>query len=435
MSGSFKLLSTKRFLPLFIAQFLGAFNDNVFKNAMVILLTYRAAETLRPDLLVPLAAGLFILPFFIFSAMAGQLADKYEKAKLVRLIKLYELPCMLLGAYGFYLGDPFVLLFGLFLLGTQAAFFGPVKYGILPELLPEDELIGGNGLVEAGTFLAILIGTIAGGLYILGENGVLIVSALMTGISLIGWAVSFAIPIGEPAAPEIKVGWNIVTETWGIMKFARIRDDVFLCIIGISWFWLIGATFLSQFPVYTKDYLHADETVVTLFLTIFSLGIGIGSVLCSLLMRGRIHGSYVPWGALGMTIFMFIVYLASSDYSIDREAPMQSFVPFIESARNLPILIGLLSLAVCGGIYIVPLYAIMQARTDKSHRARVVASNNVMNAFFMVLSSLLIIAMLAMHFTVLDVFLTVALVNLPVAWLVRRLVKDQQLKQKERGYV
>lgn len=435
MPRSFTLLTTKRFLPMFIAQFLGAFNDNVFKNAMVILLTYRAAETLRPDLLVPLAAGLFILPFFLFSAMAGQLADKYEKARLVRLIKLYELPCMLLGTYGFYTGEPLVLLFGLFLLGTQAAFFGPVKYGILPELLPEDELIGGNGLVEAGTFLAILIGTMVGGLYILGENGVWIISSLMVGISLIGWAVSFMIPHGVPAAPDIKIGWNMVTETWAIMKFARIREDVFLCIIGISWFWLIGATFLSQFPVYTKDYLHADETVVTLFLTLFSLGIGIGSILCSLLMRGRIHGGYVPWGALGMTVFTFIVYLSSSGYSIDREAPMQSVAQFIESTQNYPILVSLLLLAVCGGIYIVPLYAIMQARTDKSHRARVIASNNVMNALFMVLSSLLIIAMLAMHFTVLDVFITIAIINLPVAWLVRRLVKEQQSKQKERGYV
>lgn len=432
MSNSgLSLLGTRRFLPLFVAQFLGAFNDNVFKNAMVILLTYKAIGSIPADQLVAIAAGLFILPFFLFSAIAGQLADKYEKTRMIRWIKLAELPCMIFGALSFVMGSEYMMLAALFLLGVQATFFGPLKYGVLPEILPENELLGGNGLVEAGTFLAILIGTIAGGLLILQPGGITYVSLLMVGASLIGWAASFYLPRCTESDPSIKVGWNIVKETWVLMNYARIREDVFLCIIGISWFWLIGATFLAQFPVYTKEFLHADETVVTLFLTVFSLGIAIGSVLCNKLMKGRIHGSFVPYGALGMTFFIFIVYFTSSAYQVDTTEPLQGFMPFLTNLHNLPILFSLLMLAICGGIFIVPLYAIMQSRTDKSYRARVVASNNVMNALFMVLSSVATLLMLKLNFTVLDVFLAIAVVNLPVTFLVRKLVVDQQAKQKQ----
>lgn len=432
-SSGLSLLGTKRFLPLFVAQFLGAFNDNVFKNALVILLTYKAIGTIPADKLVAIAAGLFILPFFLFSAIAGQLADKYEKTTMIRWIKMAELPCMIFGAASFMIGNEYIMLAALFLLGVQATFFGPLKYGVLPEILPEHELLGGNGLVEAGTFLAILIGTIAGGLLILQPSGITMVSVLMVTASLTGWAASLYLPRGKAADPTIKVGFNIVKETWGIMKFARVREDVFLCIIGISWFWLIGATFLAQFPVYTKEFLHADETVVTLFLTIFSLGIAIGSVLCNKLMKGRIHGSFVPYGSLGMTFFIFIVFFTSRNYSFDPEAPMQGFAAFLTNMHNLPILISLLALAICGGIFIVPLYAIMQSRTDPSYRARVVASNNVMNALFMVLSSVLTLIMLHFNFTVLDVFLAIGLINLPVTMLVRKLVVNQQAKQKQKA--
>ncbi|MFO1242459.1 MAG: MFS transporter [Rickettsiales bacterium] len=433
MSTGLSLLTKRRFLPLFVAQFLGAFNDNVFKNAMVILLTFHGLSSMPNEKLLALAAGLFILPFFLFSAMAGQIADKYDKARMIRIIRFTELPCMVFGSVSFFTGNEWVMLAALFFLGIQATFFGPIKYGVLPEILPEDELLGGNGLVEAGTFLAILIGTITGGLLILRENGMIIVSLVMVSASLISWGASYFLPRGTAADPELKIGWNIASETWKLMKYARVREDVFLCIIGISWFWLIGATFLAQFPAYIKDFLHADETVVTLFLTIFSLGIGIGSILCNALMKGRIHGSYVPYGSLGMTLFIFIIYFASRAYDMDPAAPLQNFMGFLTNPENFPILISMLLLAISGGIFIVPLYAIMQSRTEKAYRSRVVASNNVINALFMVLSSVLTYIMSHLDFTLLDVFLTIGVVNVPVTWLIRKLVVDQQAKQKAQG--
>lgn len=307
------LFGSRRFMPLFITQALGALNDNIFKNALVLLVVYRISEQagINGQILVTIAAGVFILPFFLFSATAGQIADKYEKSKIIRWIKAFEIGIMVLGSYALWLNDPYYLIGVLFLMGSQSAFFGPVKYSILPTHLGEDELISGNALIEAGTFLAILLGTIAGSLLILKENGETIVSLTVIAIAALGLVASFFIPKAVAPAPDLKINLNIVSETWNIIRKSAERRDIFLSILGISWFWLVGATFLSQFPAFAKDLVFGDETVVTLFLATFSIGIGIGSLVCNKLLNGEVSAKYVPLGALGISLFIFDLYLAT----------------------------------------------------------------------------------------------------------------------------
>ncbi len=423
------LLRSKRFLPLFLTQFLGAANDNVFKNALVILIVYRIAEQaqVHGQLLVTLAAGLFILPFFLFSATAGQLADKFEKGRLIRLIKASEIVIMGMGAVGFATANLWFLLTVLFLMGTQSTFFGPLKYAILPDHLREDELIGGNALVEAGTFLAILFGTIAGGVMILTQNGVPLISGTVLALALAGWAASLFIPHAAPKVPDLSINWNFLSETRAIIRHAAHRRDVFLSILGISWFWLVGATFLAQFPTYAKDVLGANEQIVTLFLTVFSVGIGIGSLLCGRLLDGEINAKYVPYAALGMSLFSLDLYL-SSNHSVTLAPTLAGLSAFLDYPANWRVMVDLLLIAVCGGIYIVPLYAIVQARSDEDHRARTIASNNVINALFMVISALGTMTMFAAGFTVTDVFLAIAIANAVVAVYIVRLLPHEVLK-------
>ncbi len=407
------LLKTKRFLPLFITQFLGAFNDNVFKNALVILITYTVAEqsALSPQIMITMAAGIFILPFFLFSATAGQLADKHDKAKLIRIIKFVEILLMLGAATGFYLQQVNLLMLVLFLMGTQSAFFGPLKYGILPDQLNENELIGGNALIGTGTFVSILLGTICGGLLIMADNGGLIISGLIIAIALIGWLSSLLIPPTQAADNTITVNYNFFTETHRIIGHIRQNPVVFRAILGISWFWLFGATFLSQFPTFGKNIIGGNEQVVTLFLAIFSIGIGIGSLLCNRLLKGEVAATYVPLGILGMTIFTIDLYFASSRIVAGNAETLIGVAVFLESWANWRVLIDLLGIAVSGGIYIVPLYAIVQDRTAAAYRSRTIAGNNIMNALFMVVSAVTISLMLAHTFTVTEIFLTIAIVN------------------------
>jgi acyl-[acyl-carrier-protein]-phospholipid O-acyltransferase / long-chain-fatty-acid--[acyl-carrier-protein] ligase len=407
------LLKTKRFLPLFITQFLGAFNDNVFKNALVILITYTVAEqsALSPQIMVTMAAGIFILPFFLFSATAGQLADKHDKAKLIRIIKFVEILLMAGAATGFYLQQVNLLMLILFLMGTQSAFFGPLKYGILPDQLNENELIGGNALIGTGTFLSILLGTICGGLLILADNGTLIISVMVIALALIGWISSLLIPPTQAADSAIIVNYNFFTETHRIIQHIRQNPVIFRAVLGISWFWLFGATFLSQFPTFGKDIIGGNEQVVTLFLAVFSIGIGIGSLLCNRLLKGEVAATYVPLGILGMTIFTIDLYFASSRIIAGNAEALIGVMIFLESWANWRVLIDLLGIAVCGGIYIVPLYAIIQDRTAAAYRSRTIAGNNIMNALFMVVSALVISMMLAHEFTVTEVFLTIAVFN------------------------
>lgn len=407
------LLSSRRFLPLFITQFFGAFNDNLLKNALVMLVTYRLSVQSgeNAQLLVTLAAGLFILPFFLFSATAGQLADKYDRAKLSRIVKQVEIVLMAFAAIGFFIQGTYFLLFVLFCMGAQATFFGPIKYALLPQHLREDELLLGNAYIESGTFLAILLGTIIGGLLILQPGGDYWVSGAMLLFAGLGYLSSRAIPPAPAPDPALRVNRNIWQETWRIVAFSRQDKAVFLCIIGISWFWLIGATFLSQFPGYARDIIHSDETVVTLFLTVFSVGIGIGSMLCNKLLGGHIRTTYVPWAAFGITLFGLDLYFASGHTAHAAAGSLMDAWHFIAEPTSWRILFDLGFIAICGGIYIVPLYAIMQHRSSVEHRARIIAANNVINALFMVASALLTLLMLALSCTIPQVFLAMALAN------------------------
>ncbi len=414
--NQFHLLATRRFLPLFATQALGALNDNLFKNALIVLIIFRIAEQagLNGQVLVTAAAGIFILPFFLFSATAGQLADKFEKSTMIRWIKTAEVVIMGLGAASFWFADVYLMIFVLFLMGVQSAFFGPVKYSILPDHLSQDELIGGNAFIEAGTFLSILLGTIAGGLLILGENGDVIVSSAVIGLALAGLATSFAIPQAPAPDPDLKLNLNLAGETWKIVRQASGQRSILLSILGISWFWLLGATFLAQFPAFAKDVIGADETVVTLFLTLFSLGIALGSLLCNRILKGEISAKYAPFGAVGMSIFIADLYFISDGRGAASQSLIGALV-FLKDADNWRIMFDLVAIAVCGGLFIVPLYAILQSRSEVSHRSRVIAANNIINALFMVTGAVAATGMLAAGFSVPHVFLALAVGNGVVA--------------------
>jgi acyl-[acyl-carrier-protein]-phospholipid O-acyltransferase/long-chain-fatty-acid--[acyl-carrier-protein] ligase len=382
------LFKTRRFLPLFITQFLGALNDNLFKNAMTILVLFRIADQAGANgqVLVTIAAGIFILPFFLFSATAGQLADKCEKAGLIRIIKFCEIAIMALGAVALFLGHIYFLLGVLFLMGTQSSFFGPVKYSILPDHLKEDELVAGNALVETGTFLAILLGTIGGSILILRDNGPMIISATVIGMALIGWIASLSIPRAASPMPGLRINPNIIGETWSIVRKAASQRDIFLSILGISWTWLAGATFLTQLPAFSKDVIGANEQVVTLFLTAFSIGVGIGSLWCNKLLKGEISAKFVPFGAIGVTLFGIDLYFASAALPTPA-GPLMGAAEYLRHLSHWRILGDLLGIAIATGIYTVPLYAILQTRAEEAQRSRIIAANNIMNALFMVRSS------------------------------------------------
>lgn len=421
--------TSRRFLPLFLTQFLGAFNDNLLKNSLVMLITYRLATDENAQLLVTLAAGLFILPFFLFSATAGQVADKIDRARITRVIKFVEIVIMVAATIGFYLSSVWFLMFVLFMMGVHSTFFGPIKYALLPQHLQDGELLLGNAYIEAGTFLAILFGTILGGILILHPQGITLVSAALLLVAVSGYISSRYIPTAPAPEPSLVINKNIWKETWNIVGFARENKRVFLCIIGISWFWLVGATYLSQFPTYAKDVLHAEAEVVTLFLTVFSLGIGIGSFVCNKLLKGEIKSTYVPISMLGMTLFGIDLYFASIYNGGGRIGlfmgfgKLITFGEFVGSLPNLRILFDLLMVAICAGLYIVPLYAIMQHDSSTQHRARIIAANNVVNAIFMVAAALITLALLSFNFTIPQVFLFMAIANGLVGIYIWRLLR------------
>ena len=437
MLDSIHLLKTKRFLPLFLTQFLGAFNDNAFKNAFLIWFTYDVAAKsgINAPMMVTLAAGLFILPFFLFSATAGQVVDKYEKSWLTQKIKQVEIILMCCCAVFFFLESVYGLLVILFLMGVQSTFFSPIKYSLLPEHLKDRELIAGNGLIEGGTFLSILLGTIFGGLIIRTEYGMELLSCFVIGFAIIGWVSSRSIPNAPIGDPQLKIGWNIIAETWKIIGFARKERTVWLSIISISWFWLIGVTFLTQFPTYAKEVIGGDEHVVTLFLGLFSIGIGIGSVSCNRLLNGEINGRFVPMGCLGMSIFIIDFYLASRGYTgaifmqkscaLGAEClpVLEGISDFLSTFEGWRITFDLLMIAICSGIYIVPLYAIMQHRSDDHYLARIIAANNVLNALFMVVATLIALTLFSFDLQVIDLFLVAGIANLIVFFIVRKAVK------------
>ncbi|MGH7126887.1 MAG: MFS transporter, partial [Stellaceae bacterium] len=422
------LLKSRRLLPLFVTQFLGAVNDNLFKTALVTLITYGDQNSsMQTRVIVALATAIFILPYFLFSATAGQLADKFEKAGLIRYVKLWEIGVMVLAAVGFALDNTAYQLAVLFFLGVQSTFFGPVKYGILPDHLATDELVGGNALIEAGTFLAILIGTIAG-VHLIGlSNGPTVVAAALLSFALAGWIASLFIPPAHRAMPDLRINPNMVTETRAIIRHANTRRDISLSIIGISWFWAVGATYLSQLPTYAKETLGADPDVLNLFLTVFSVGIGVGSVLCARLLRGEVSARFAPLGALGMALFTFDLYAAST-HAIGGGGALVGIGAFLSHGANWRLIGDLFAIAACGGLFIVPLYTIMQARSDESHRSRVVAANNILNAVYIVVAGVISALMLAAGLTVPEVFLTVGVVNAIAAVVVMRLLPGALLK-------
>ena len=423
MSQQLGLLRERRFLPFFCTQFLGAFNDNVYKNALIIMLAFHAAAltTMSAGLLVNLCAGLFILPFFLFSATAGQIADKYDKARIIRYVKLFEIGIMIIGAIGFLQTNLALLITALFLMGLHSTIFGPVKYSILPQHLRTPELVGGNGMVEMGTFLAILLGTVLGGILIAQHNGAMVVAATVIAIACAGYVISRAIPTAPPAAPDLSINWNPVTETWANLRFTRLNRTVFLSVLGISWFWFYGATLLAQFPSYCKDVLGGDEHVATLMLTTFSIGVGTGSLLCERLSGGKIEIGLVPFGSIGLTLFALDLYLASPTAVAGDLTGIDNF---IGHASNWRILFDLVMIGLFGGFYIVPLYALIQTRAERSHQSRIIAGNNILNALFMVVSAIMAIALLQAGVTIPQLFLVTAVLNAVVAVYIYALVPE-----------
>lgn len=429
--NQFELFKSRNFLPLFITQFLGAFNDNFFKSAMVILITYRLADTSGMDarILVTIAAGVFILPFVLFSALAGQMADKYERSGLIQKIKIAEIVVMAGAVAAFYLGSIAFLMIILFLMGAQSAFFGPLKYSILPQLLQEDELIGGNALVEMGTFLAILLGTIFGGIFVMGDSGLEIVSVLVIGIAAAGWWASRSIPRTRIIDPFLEFRFNIFRETVKVVNDVRPRQDIFLAVLGIAWFYLVGGTFLSQFPTYAKNVIGANEQVATLFLGIFSVGIGAGSLACNSLLKGEVSGRYVPWAAIGMSIASVCLYFVSTRPPIPEGAEPIGILQFFMSLPNIAVVICLFFISFFGGLYVVPIYAIIQSRSDEKQLASVTACVNIMDSLFMVLASVGTAILLMIGFSIPQVFLVMAVLTVFAAMIIRGAVNDQLRKR------
>ena len=428
MSGQFGLLRKKRFGPFFATQFLGAFNDNLFKNALIVLLTFHAVQwtTLKPELLANLAAGVFILPFFLFSATAGQLADKYDKAMLARLVKVLEMAIMGVAAAGFFMTSLPVLMGALFLLGCHSTLFGPVKYAIMPQHLREDELVGGNALIEAGTFVAILIGTLAGGLLAGSVEHPAWIAVGGFVVALAGYLTSRGIPVAPPPVPELKVNLNPLSETWRNIAFARQNRTVFLSILGISWFWLYGALFLAQFPAYAKFVLGGGESSVTLLLATFTVGIGLGSMLCERMSGKHVEIGLVPFGSIGLTLFGVDLYFASP-VGLPGTTPHE-LLALLSIPDVWRVLFDLMMLGVFGGFFIVPLYALVQLRSSPEHRARIIAANNILNALFMVVGALGAAAMLGEGLSMPALFGIAALLNAVVAVYIYGLVPEFLLR-------
>jgi 1-acyl-sn-glycerol-3-phosphate acyltransferase len=426
MSGrsQFTLLRERRFAPFFWTQFAGAANDNVFKNAFVVFVTFEAARSIAVDAgtIVNLIGAVFILPFMLFSATAGQLADKYEKSWLIRWIKVFEIGIMLVGLAGFTLGSVALLFVALALLGVHSTLFGPVKYAILPQHLAPDELVGGNGLVESGTFVAILLGTIAGGLAVsIKPHGTAVAGVLTLAIAVAGWLASRRIPLTPAVAPELAINWNPFTETWRNARLAHGNLVVWRAMLGISWFWFYGAIYLAQLPAFTQRVLGGDEHVFTLLLALFSIGIGIGSLLCERLSGRKVELGLVPFGSIGLTLFAIDLWLATRAMSAGTSSGVASFLAV---GAHWRVAADIVLLGVFGGFYTVPLYALIQSRSAPSHRSRIIAANNILNALFIVVSAGVAIGLLAAGVTIPALFAVIGVMNAVVAIYIYTLVPE-----------
>ena len=421
MPDSFKLLSTPRFRPFFLTQLAGAFNDNLYRIGLSTFIVFQAQniDQQQSGTLVFIAGGLFILPFFLFSVIGGQLADKLEKSMLIRRVKILEIGIMLLGAGAFILKSPWMLIGILFLMGTQSALFGPVKYSLLPQALKPGELVGGNAMVEFGTFLAILLGQIFGVFLIGLGTGPMAIAVVIT--ALLGYWASRGIPRLEAAAPELDISFNIPRQTLNILRDARENRTVFYTVLGISWFWFLGFTYTSQLPNYVQYELGGDAQVYVLLLALFSIGIGIGSFLCEMLSGRMVEIGLVPIGALGLTVFGIDIYF-SQDLSPGGELMTPS--AFVAQSSSLRVMLDITMLGVSGGFYIVPLYALVQQRSEERKRSRIIAANNVLNALFMVVAAVYGAFALSMGLSIPALFLIMAIMNVAVALFIFQLVPE-----------
>ena len=425
--NQFALLKQRRFAPFFWTQFLGAGNDNLFKFALTVMVTYQLQVSWLPPSLAGLVIGaVFIFPFVITSATSGQLTDKYDKTKMIRFVKNLEIVIMLIAAYGFIASNAVVLLVCVFLMGIHSTLFGPVKFAYLPQVLNEREITGGNGMVEMGTFVAILLGSLAGGLLVaLPEVGHLYIAVACLAVAVLGRITAQFVPPSPATDPDLVINWNPISETLRNLKLARTNIVVFRSLLGISWMWFFGAVFLGQFPSFAKEVLHGDSNVASLLLVVFSVGIGVGSLMCEMLSKRHVEIGLVPLGAIGMSIFAIDLYFASRALPSTSEMGVAAFVA---QAKHWRVMADLGLLALFAGLYSVPMYALIQLRSPASHRARIIAANNILNALFMIASSILAGAMLALGASVPQIFLAVGVANIVVAGYIFLLVPEYLLR-------
>jgi 1-acyl-sn-glycerol-3-phosphate acyltransferase len=427
-SSQFNLLKQRRFGPFFWTQFFGAFNDNVFKTALLTILTYDAINWTSADvgLLNNLIPGLFILPFVLFSATAGQLADKFDKARMARYVKVLEIGIMLVAGAGWMTHTLWLLIAAVVGMGFHSTMFGPVKYAYLPQHLRQDELVGGNGLIEMGTFVGILLGEVLGAVLVVQPSwGIELVAGGTIAFAAIGWLTSLRIPVSPASEPELNINWNAFSETFRNLAFSSKNRTVFLSLLGNSWFWFYGFIILAQFPLYAKDYLHGDHYVFVLLLTVFSLGIGAGSLLCETLSGHKIEIGLVPFGSIGLSVFGIDLYFASVSYT---NLSAVDIAGFVAQHGSLRILFDCVMIGVFGGFFIVPLFALIQTRCDPRHISRTIAGMNIMNSLFMIAAAGVAMLMLKFGFTIPQMFLATAVMNALVAIYIFTLVPEFLLR-------
>ncbi|NVD98573.1 MFS transporter [Massilia sp. BJB1822] len=423
-SSQFALLGQRRFAPFFWTQFLGAFNDNLFKTALIVIMTYDAASwtDLSPSTITNLIPGLFILPYVLFSATSGQLAEKFEKSAMARFIKWLEIGIMALAAVGWLTHSLWLLIAAIVGMGTHSTLFGPVKYAYMPQQLKPEELTGGNGMVEMGTFVGILLGQVFGDVLVMQQpGGLMLVAGATMLFAVLGLFSAYRIPHTPAPAPQLKVDWNPVRETFRNLAFARKNRSVFLSMLGNSWFWFYGAMVLAQFPVFAKDYLHGDHSVFVMLLTAFSLGIGAGSLLCERLSGRKVEIGLVPFGSFGLTLFGIDLYFATQGYV--NTAAVDAFGMLAQQGA-WRIVFDVVMIGVFGGFFIVPLFALIQLRCDPQHLSRTIAGMNILNAVFMVVAAGVAMLLLQHGLTIPELFLATAVMNALVAIYIFSLVPE-----------
>lgn len=416
MSKQFQLLKEQRYRPYFFTQFLGAFNDNVFKTALITLVAFQAAKLtdISGAMLATVLPGLFILPFFLFSATAGQIADKLEKCRLIRWLKLAEIGVMVIASIGFITSNLPLLIISLFLMGTHSTLFGPVKFGYLPHHLKKQELIGGNGLIEMATFIAILAGQILGAWLIMQSGYAVWTSIAITAIATLGYITSRGIPFTAASDTSVQVNWNPITQTYRSLKNLWAEQNLWLAAIAISWFWFYGATLLAQFPNLAKGVLSGDESVFICLLVVFSIGVGVGSLLCERLTKGKNSLGLMMIGAIGLVLFGLDLYLSTQQQLLANYATTRTYTMFLSDIDNWRVLADITLIGLSGGFYIVPLYVLIQSECDQQKLSRIIAANNILNALFMVVSAGFSAWLLSAGYSIPQLFLYTAALTIVV---------------------